>query len=98
MSRSCRSMLLTLRSICRKTISEISLVAAPSCAMVSGELNSDMLSYSSARNMAAASMPKRTKTVWATLVMSSTMNVELISSSLISARALLPAAFKSSFL
>ncbi len=89
-------MLLTLRSICRKTISEISLVAAPSCAMVSGELNSDMLLYSSAWNMATGSMPKRTNTVWETLVISCNIKVELISSSLISASALLSATFKSS--
>ncbi|MFR3365088.1 MAG: hypothetical protein ACLTV1_10535 [Christensenellales bacterium] len=47
MPRSCRSMLLTLRSICRRIISEMSLVAVPSWTMVSGELNSLMLSYSS---------------------------------------------------
>ena len=89
-------MLRTLRSICRKTISEMSLVAAPSCAMASGELNSDMLSYSFPWKMVAGSIPKRTNTVWETLVISCNMKVELISSSLISVSALLSATFRSS--
>ena len=64
-------MLRTLRSICRSIISEMSPVAVPSSAIVSGVLNAVIPAYSSPLKYAFGSMPKRTMTVWDTLVSSS---------------------------